>query len=306
MRLPSRLAASLLAITSAVVLSACGSSSSTVATITTTTLNLPGAGAGLESGGAPDNEQHPDTQASEKGSDKVLDGDALWDNTTEIPQAERPDPRVDLAQPEAAEYFMTAGVLTPGVAIYNLENSGRCSAGHFAGDGQRLFILTAGHCGDKGDTFYYNDSAGNRVKIGEMVLEARNTNTEQINSADIGLIEVSNPAAKVSTSPALNAPLIGWMSLDEVDLAHPTICRAGSTRGVSCGNYLGRDADQGLFAFGNDSDRGDSGGPVYAVIDNELYAVGVMSYVVDEPNNQEAGAMEIGNTMQHFGLTLYI
>ena len=98
MRFPSRLAASLLAITSAVVLSACGSSSSTVATITTTTLNLPGAGAGLEGGGAPDNEQHPDTQASEKGSDKVLDGDALWDNTTEIPQAERPEPRVDLAQ----------------------------------------------------------------------------------------------------------------------------------------------------------------------------------------------------------------
>lgn len=302
MRLPSRLAASLIAITSVVALSACGSSSSTVATITTTTLNLPGAESGLDG----DDASGRDTHASEKGSDKVLDGDALWDNTTEIPQAERPEPRVDLAQPEAAEYFMTAGVLTPGVAIYNNDTGMRCSAGHFVGDGQRHFILTAGHCGDKGDSFLYQDKAGNPVKIGEMVLEARNTNTEHINSADIALIEISNPAAQISPSPALNAPMAGWLSLEEVALRKPTICRAGSTRGVSCGNFIDRHEDQGLFIFGNDSAPGDSGGPVYAFIDGELWAVGVLSFGNNlDPSDKEVGAMEIGTTMEQFNLTIY-
>lgn len=295
MRCPSRLAASLIAAVSAVALSACGTTSSTVASLTTTTLNLPAAGGTA-----------PSPQPPEHGSQEVLDGDTLWDNTTEIPQAERPEPRVDLAQPEAAEYFMTAGVLTPGVAIYNLDSSGRCSAGHFVGDGQRLFILTAGHCGDKGETFFYKDANGNRVKIGEMVLEARNTNTEYINSADIGLIEISNPAAQISPSPALNAPMAGWLSLEEVALRKPTICRAGSTRGVSCGNYLDRREDQGLFTFGNDSAPGDSGGPVYASIDGELWAVGVLSFGNDQdPSDVEVGAMEIGTTMAQFNLTIY-
>lgn len=244
------------------MLTACSGSSSNVATITTTTLNLPAMG---DSGRTQDS-------GAPRGSDEVLDSDSLWDNTTEIPQAERPDPRVDLAQPEAAEYFMTVGLLTPGAAIYNTAGDNRCSAGHFVGDGKRLFILTAGHCGDKGDTFFYKDRSGENVKIGEMVLEARNTNTDTINSADIALIEVSNPAAQVSTSPALNAPLAGWLPLEDVALRKPTICRAGSTRGVSCGNFIDRREDQGLFTFGNDSAPGDSGGPVYASIDGKLYA----------------------------------
>ena len=296
MRFFSRLAATLAAATSAFALTACSGSSSHVATITTTTLNLPAIG---DSGRAQDS-------GTNRGSEEVLDSDSLWDNTTEIPQAERPDPRVDLAQPEAAEYFMTAGVLTPGVAIYNADSSGRCSAGHFVGDGERLFILTAGHCGDQGDTFFYKDRAGDNVKIGEMVLEARNTNTDRINSADIALIEVSNPAAQVSTSPALNAPLAGWMPLEDFALTKPTICRAGSTRGVSCGNFIDRHEDQGLFTFGNDSAPGDSGGPVYASIDGKLWAVGVLSFGNDQdPSDVEVGAMEIGNTMKQFDLKLY-
>ena len=292
MRILSRISAVLLTAAAAFSLASCSSSSSGTS-ISTTSLALPpatGAEGGIDGGGA--------------GSNEVRDSSSLWDNTTEIPQAERPEPQVDLAQPEAADYFMHAGVLTPGVAIYNNSNGGRCSAGHFAGDGQRFFILTAGHCGDKGDVFYYEDQEQNKVKIGAMVLEARNTNTDTINSADIALIEISNPDVQASTAPALNAPLAGWMALDQIDLDQPTICRAGSTRGVSCGNYIGRQEDQGLFAFGNDSDQGDSGGPVYAYINGELYAVGVMSYVIDAPDSYEAGAMEIGNTMTQFGLQL--
>ena len=76
MRCPSRLAASLIAAVSAVSLSACGTTSSTVASLTTTTLNLPAAGGTA-----------PSPQPPEHGSQEVLDGDTLWDNTTEIPQA---------------------------------------------------------------------------------------------------------------------------------------------------------------------------------------------------------------------------
>lgn len=201
---------------------------------------------------------------------------------------------------------MSLGVLTPGAPIYNSTNDGRCSTGHFAGDGQRLFILTAGHCGDKGDSFYYEDRSGSEVEIGQMVMKASNTNTDSISSADIALIEVSNPDAEVSTSPALNAPLAGWMSLEEITRKKPTLCFAGSTAGIACDPFIDRFGDQGLFTFGSYSDTGDSGGPVYASIDGKLYAVGVLSFGnYDDYTGPETGAMEIGNTMEQFDLKLY-
>ena len=241
-----------------------------------------------------------------QGSEEVLDGDALWVNSTEIPHAELLEPRNNLYNALKADYYMDVGVLTPGAAIYNRTNDGRCSTGHFAGDGQRLFILTAGHCGDTGDTFYYEDQSGSTVEIGQMVKKARNTNTDSINSADIALIEVTNPAAEVSTSPAFNAPLAGWMSLDDVTQQKPTICYAGSAGGAACDDFINRFENQGLFTFGSESVPGDSGGPVYASIDGKLYAVGVLSFGnYDDYTGPETGSMEIGSTMEQFDLKLY-
>lgn len=299
MRFSSRLAALLAAATAASVLSACGTSSSAETTISTTTLDLPAVSDS-------DRRQGSAASGTTQGFEEPLDGDALWDNTTEIPQAERPEPRRNLIAPDAADYFMSLGVLTPGAPIYNGTNGGRCSTGHFAGDGQRLFILTAGHCGDTGDTFYYEDQSGSTVEIGQMVKKARNTNTDSINSADIALIEVSNPAAEVSTAPAFNAPLAGWMSLEDVTHKKPTMCFAGSAGGAACDDFIDRFEDQGLFTFGSESVPGDSGGPVYASIDGKLYAVGVLSFGnYDDYTGPETGAMEIGNTMEQFNLKLY-
>lgn len=80
MRFFSRLAATLAAATSAFALTACSGSSSHVATITTTTLNLPAIG---DSGRA-------QNSGTNRGSEEVLDSDSLWDNTTEIPPGGTP------------------------------------------------------------------------------------------------------------------------------------------------------------------------------------------------------------------------
>ena len=95
MRILSRVSAVLLTAAAAFSLASCSSSSSGTS-ISTTSLALPpatGAEGGIDGGGA--------------GSNEVRDSSSLWDNTTEIPQAERPEPQVDLAQPEAADYFLS-------------------------------------------------------------------------------------------------------------------------------------------------------------------------------------------------------
>ena len=299
MHVSSRPAVVLTAAVTALVLTACGSFSSPETSNSATPLDHPSVS---------DSERRQGSGASGTTQDfeELLDGDALWDNSTEIPHAELLEPRNNLYNALKADYYMDVGVLTPGAAIYNRTNDGRCSTGHFAGDGQRLFILTAGHCGDKGDSFYYEDRSGSEVEIGQMVMKASNTNTDSINSADIALIEVSNPDAEVSTSPALNAPLAGWMSLEEITRKKPTLCFAGSTAGIACDPFIDRFGDQGLFTFGSYSDTGDSGGPVYASIDGKLYAVGVVSFGdYHDYSGSETGAMEIANTMKQFGLKLY-
>ncbi|MGV0350919.1 trypsin-like serine protease [Corynebacterium guaraldiae] len=298
MHVYSRSAVVLTAVATALVLTACGSFSSPETSNSATPLDHPSVS---------DSERRQGSGASgtTQGFEEVLDGDAIWDNSTEIPHAELLEPRNNLYNALKADY-MDVGVLTPGAPIYNGTNGGRCSTGHFAGDGQRLFILTAGHCGDTGDTFYYEDQSGSTVEIGQMVKKARNTNTDSINSADIALIEVSNPAAEVSTAPAFNAPLAGWMSLEDVTHKKPTMCFAGSAGGAACDDFIDRFENQGLFTFGSESVPGDSGGPVYASIDGKLYAVGVLSFGnYDDYTGPETGAMEIGNTMEQFNLKLY-
>lgn len=298
MHVSSRPAVVLTAAVTALVLTACGSFSSPETSNSATPLDHPSVS---------DSERRQGSGASgtTQGFEEVLDGDAIWDNSTEIPHAELLEPRNNLYNALKADY-MDVGVLTPGAPIYNGTNGGRCSTGHFAGDGQRLFILTAGHCGDTGDTFYYEDQSGSTVEIGQMVKKARNTNTDSINSADIALIEVSNPAAEVSTAPAFNAPLAGWMSLEDVTHKKPTMCFAGSAGGAACDDFIDRFENQGLFTFGSESVPGDSGGPVYASIDGKLYAVGVLSFGnYDDYTGPETGAMEIGNTMEQFNLKLY-
>ncbi|MDK8764536.1 hypothetical protein QP922_12010 [Corynebacterium sp. MSK218] len=214
-------------------------------------------------------------------------------------------PEIYVSDRKAAQYFTNAGRVEPGAAIYNHDQQTACSAGHIVGDGRNVFVITAGHCGNPGHRFYYRDRAGNPVFFGQMTVETHNTNRDgYISSPDIGLIQITNPAAQYTATPALNGKVNGWLSLEEVDRIKPTICRIGATRGYSCGNYLTAKPEIGAFFFGNDGYFGDSGGAVYALIDGQYYPVGIYSGSLTT-DSRITMAMELGHIMNHFGLKVY-
>lgn len=216
-----------------------------------------------------------------------------------------PIPRVTRTDTDRAPQLMKAGLLAPGTAIYNERTGMRCSTGHIAGNEGRVYVITAGHCGDTGDRFYYRNASNHRVIFGEMRLESDNTNLNGfVNSTDVGLIEITNPRARYNSNPGLDGPLVGWISYEELERKRPTICRIGSTRGFSCGNYLGINRDVGGFYFANDASKGDSGGAVYAEINGQYYAVGVYSAYIEEVESMHL-AMEIGSVLNDHNLSLY-
>lgn len=221
-------------------------------------------------------------------------------------------PRVDTWEPELADYLINPGMLIPGGAIYNIEGETRCSAGHFVTDSSssRLFIMTAGHCGELGSRWAYLDPSGQWIEFGEMVERAYSgeENLGRVGAYDIGIIEVTNPHARWTSVPPITGNLVGYADLDYVAANGMALCRIGSTDGLSCGNYL-HQIEGGQFEYGNQSRPGDSGGAIYAVHPNgDMYAVGVTSYgEADAPPsaNNYAGGMEIYTTMQHFGLSVF-
>ncbi|OFT56562.1 hypothetical protein HMPREF3151_10135 [Corynebacterium sp. HMSC05H05] len=178
-----------------------------------------------------------------------------------------------------------------------------CSTGFLASADGRLFIITAGHCGNRGDQFYVEDSRGNWAFVGEMVESyLEQDENGSIFGADIGLIEITGDAKYSSTLP-VDLPLRGWITPQEAQARGMAICRLGATTGYSCGQFE-EVGNNGLFYFRNINDRGDSGGAVFAADNSGVWAIGVSSNVSDT-NKTRLGAMEIGSAIQHWGLTIH-
>lgn len=114
-------------------------------------------------------------------------------------------PRVDSWHPEIVSYLENPGMLLPGGKMWNLSINNWCSVGHFATDAQRerLFIVTAAHCGDKGFRWGYVDQSGHTVEFGHMV-EYAYTGDQSLGrdgGYDIAIIEVTNPHARWTSQP---------------------------------------------------------------------------------------------------------
>lgn len=201
------------------------------------------------------------------------------------------------------EWLKQPGGVVPGGRIYNKNQGMICSTGFLASGDGRLFIITAGHCGNRGDQFYVEDSRGNWSYVGEMV-ESYLEQDENggIFGADIGLIEITGDA-KYSSALPIDLPLRGWITPQEAQARGMAICRLGATTGYSCGEFE-EIGNNGLFYFRNISDRGDSGGAIFAADNSGVWAVGVSSNVADI-NKTRLGAMEIGSAIQYWGLTIH-
>lgn len=201
------------------------------------------------------------------------------------------------------EWLKQPGGVVPGGRIFNETQSMTCSTGFLASADERLFIITAGHCGNRGDQFYVEDSRGNWAFVGEMVESyLEQDENGSIFGADIGLIEITGDAKYSSTLP-VDLPLRGWITPQEAQARGMAICRLGATTGYSCGQFE-EIGNNGLFYFRNINDRGDSGGAVFAADNSGVWAIGVSSNVSDT-NKTRLGAMEIGSAIQHWGLTIH-
>ena len=115
--------------------------------------------------------------------------------------------------------------------------------------------------------------------------------------ADYGLIELYS-LKYVDAKPPFQQILKGWRDVVWLDKQHPRVCHLGHRTGQSCGAYLGYN-QTGIFQFRGYVDSGDSGGPVYTVIDNELYAVGIISYR-QPADATRVSAQDIGPAMKRW------
>ncbi|MFH9570926.1 S1 family peptidase [Streptomyces sp. NPDC017230] len=154
-----------------------------------------------------------------------------------------------------------------------LSTAGRCSAGFNVTDGQRDFILTAGHCGPTGSV-WFGDGGGDR-QVGRTVAESfpgddfslvEYANGEAGDGADV----VAVGAGKGVRITGTGEPAVGQR-----------VFRSGGTSGLRDGRVTALDATvnypegtvTGLIETDVCAEPGDSGGPMFS----EGIALGVTS-----------------------------
>lgn len=176
------------------------------------------------------------------------------------------------------DYVSRSAEVFPGAVINNVTSMKMCSAGWVAkGNGEKTYIITAGHCGEEGDVFYAAGRFGSMKRIGYM--KNRLYDETGRGSNDYGIIEIDNPHVSVSANiPVSNdsGKLSGVITHDQATRRGMKICHIGFHNAVACGNGFARLDKNSAYSYFSMSREGESGGPVFAVdTDGHLYALGV-------------------------------
>lgn len=227
-------------------------------------------------------------------------------------RAQRPNPppttRRSVGAPPAADdskifhsseewqWLKHPGTVIPGGKFVNIDAGKSCSVGWIVTTERRAFILTAGHCGDVGDRAALPRRNGRLTPVGQFV-ESRFAG---VGSRDDALIELYDSARWTATIP-LDMAATKIATPQWADTHRPRVCRLGYRTGLSCGAYLNTDGT--IIEYRGIDDHGDSGGPVFALWDGDLYALGVYSYL-SKTDATRAGTSAIADTLDHWGLKL--
>ncbi len=160
----------------------------------------------------------------------------------------------------------TKGTFTPRLngADALFAGSGRCSAGFNVTNGRENFILTAGHCGPVGTT-WFSDQQGNR-QVGDTV-------SGSFPGGDFSLVRYG-PGTALSGADVVAVG--GGRGVRITGAADPAVgqqvFRSGSTTGLRSGRVTGLNATvnypqgtvTGLIETTVCAEPGDSGGPMFA------------------------------------------
>ncbi|MEU3759075.1 S1 family peptidase [Streptomyces albogriseolus] len=188
-----------------------------------------------------------------------------WSSLTEVA-----DGIGDFVRMERVEGTFTTR-LAGGLPV--LSTAGRCSAGFNVTDGQREFILTAGHCGPQGSVWFSDD--GGRRKVGTTVGGSFPGDDYSLIAYDGG--KAGENAGVVAVGGGKGVRITG--------VADPAvgqrIFRSGSTSGLRDGEVTALDVTVnypegtvgGLIESDVCAEPGDSGGPMFS----EGIALGVTS-----------------------------
>ncbi|KUO02852.1 S1 family peptidase [Streptomyces caeruleatus] len=158
-------------------------------------------------------------------------------------------------------------------ALPLLSTVGRCSAGFNVTDGQRDFILTAGHCGPDGSV-WFADNRGTR-QIGQTI-------KQNFPGADYSLVQYASGDAGAGADVVSIGAGKGVRITGAADPAvGQRVFRSGSTSGLRDGEVTALDATvnypegtvTGLIETNVCAEPGDSGGPMFS----EGVALGVTS-----------------------------
>lgn len=187
---------------------------------------------------------------------------------------------VTVLAPSIADAAPITVSTTDKIVIQHRDSGGAttCTLGFvFTGTDGEPRAITAGHCGEKGDPVQTADhhTIG---RIAESFFDSSGTAAENFHSVDTALI--SFIPGSVVVDPRI--PGIGGVrrtaSRNEVERANAVACKLGPTTGLSCGPLALVETPDPMVAFHMDSDRGDSGAPVWMYgADDGIVAVGTVS-----------------------------
>lgn len=165
--------------------------------------------------------------------------------------------------------------LVPGARIRNTTAGITCSAGWILREAHsmRHVVLTAGHCGDVGDTFALPTTGDGERSIGVM--------TESVSgpgvAADVGLVAVfGDRAAEIGPDP-FPLPVSEPSTTTGLRPGADMICRLGYRTGATCGPLETVDHTGGAFVFAGESENGDSGGPVFLLRRGHIVPLGLVT-----------------------------
>ena len=223
-----------------------------------------------------------------------------------------PEEPVDLAD---SVMTPTTAPLTPGTAIDISENYPQpgeyfnysyCTVAYsFTTEDGRSFAVTASHCGHEGDLVWAgtpdNSFAFPAEPIGAFVYSSLYTENEE--NLDIGLIELNGNVANAYAPREMETHIAGRM-----EQLPDYVCKMGRMTYQTCGDLTHQSASS-ILRFGDQEIRstaaraevcarnGDSGGPVFAMVEGRDIIVGLVSGTTEHMDEGQSCADVAGMEM---------
>lgn len=225
-------------------------------------------------------------------------------------QPQKPAPRVTAGmrntevyrQSQGFERLVNLGKVAPGAKYTVFDQAGRpkgeCSFGWMLRqqNTNRVFNLTAGHCGVTGDRAFVMLPNNQLMYAGRFISSTGMPNRIGVD-ADFAVIFLDNPNVQIDPTVPGVGRVQGVAGLPAIDRTEQKLCRLGWRSGLSCGYYIDTPSPL-VFRFRNISDHGDSGGPVWVEGPNGRYAAGVLSFG-PKVNATQIGAAAIGPVLEY-------